>query len=417
MLINLRNALMAGKRLPYDAEVEFLQSDGQAFVNTGFVVEEGSKITCNIGMASSYGSTYGYFGASDGTGSYLGGGFNCTSPFSDRRLSVWLKNYLYWCLSANSTNVYQDGALHTMQFETSPTIQSVAFDGTAIPYGAGFQSGVGAMPSIPTYLFAVNSAGTSKIVPASAAVKIGSFRVEKNDEIKLDVIAVRKGTVGYLYDRVSGKLFGNAGTGDFVLGPDVVPVEYIESTGTQYIDTGLLGRDGYDFEYRIRPMNPLPSGIGGEYENDKNCYIGLVRSNGYLAYNYYSPNNIVEVQPLTLGMDYNVKAHLYSGEQYFEVNGVRGGVGSRTGAFTSSYNLYLFAINSANQPTSLGVMRLYNFTAHLNTIPTRSFRPVRVGTDATSWEGAMMDTLTRRIYRNAGTGAFTFGNDTSWPTA
>ena len=251
MLINLRNALMAGKRLPYDAEVEFLQSDGQAFVNTGFVVEEGSKITCNIGMASSYGSTYGYFGASDGTGSYLGGGFNCTSPFSDRRLSVWLKNYLYWCLSANSTNVYQDGALHTMQFETSPTIQSVAFDGTAIPYGAGFQSGVGAMPSIPTYLFAVNSAGTSKIVPASAAVKIGSFRVEKNDEIKLDVIAVRKGTVGYLYDRVSGKLFGNAGTGDFVLGPDVVPVEYIESHGTEWMDIYTFTGSETSLRYNI----------------------------------------------------------------------------------------------------------------------------------------------------------------------
>lgn len=30
-------------------------------------------------------------------------------------------------------------------------------------------------------------------------------------------------------------------------------------------------------------------------------------------------------------------------------------------------------------------------------------------------EGAMMDTLTRRIYRNAGTGAFTYGNDLKYP--
>lgn len=26
--------------------------------------------------------------------------------------------------------------------------------------------------------------------------------------------------VGYMYDRVSGELFGNAGTGAFVIGPD-----------------------------------------------------------------------------------------------------------------------------------------------------------------------------------------------------
>lgn len=36
-----------------------------------------------------------------------------------------------------------------------------------------------------------------------------------------DLIPVRVGQVGYMYDRVRGQLFGNAGTGDFILGPDV----------------------------------------------------------------------------------------------------------------------------------------------------------------------------------------------------
>jgi hypothetical protein len=42
--------------------------------------------------------------------------------------------------------------------------------------------------------------------------------------------------------------------------------------------------------------------------------------------------------------------------------------------------------------------------------PVRKFAPVRVGT-----EGAMIDTLTRRIYRNDGTGAFGYGNDLPYP--
>lgn len=37
MLINKRNAMLAGKRLPYDAEVEYLQSDGNAYINTGVI--------------------------------------------------------------------------------------------------------------------------------------------------------------------------------------------------------------------------------------------------------------------------------------------------------------------------------------------------------------------------------------------
>ena len=35
-----------------------------------------------------------------------------------------------------------------------------------------------------------------------------------------DLLPVRKGNIGYMYDRVSGELFGNAGTGDFIIGPD-----------------------------------------------------------------------------------------------------------------------------------------------------------------------------------------------------
>ena len=36
----------------------------------------------------------------------------------------------------------------------------------------------------------------------------------------LDIIPVRVGDVGYLYDRVSGQLFGKSGTGAFIVGPD-----------------------------------------------------------------------------------------------------------------------------------------------------------------------------------------------------
>ena len=46
-------------------------------------------------------------------------------------------------------------------------------------------------------------------------------KIRLNDILVFDGIPVRVGTVGYIYDRVSGQLFGNLGTGDFVLGPDV----------------------------------------------------------------------------------------------------------------------------------------------------------------------------------------------------
>ena len=69
------------------------------------------------------------------------------------------------------------------------------------------------------YLFSSNEdtahKGTSKI-------QIAWFKLsDKNNNLVFNLIPVRKGTTGYMYDKVSGQLFGNSGTGDFVLGPDV----------------------------------------------------------------------------------------------------------------------------------------------------------------------------------------------------
>lgn len=51
--------------------------------------------------------------------------------------------------------------------------------------------------------------------------KMKNFYVKRNGAIVLHYDSVRVGNVGYMYDKVSGELFGNSGTSDFVLGPDV----------------------------------------------------------------------------------------------------------------------------------------------------------------------------------------------------
>jgi hypothetical protein len=35
-----------------------------------------------------------------------------------------------------------------------------------------------------------------------------------------------------MYDKVSKELFDNKGEGDFILGQDIIEVEYLEATGT-----------------------------------------------------------------------------------------------------------------------------------------------------------------------------------------
>lgn len=66
----------------------------------------------------------------------------------------------------------------------------------------------------PTVLFAAYSGSKGKL-------KLHSSKLYKNTVLELDLIPVRCGAVGYMYDRVSGHLFGNAGTGNFIVGSDV----------------------------------------------------------------------------------------------------------------------------------------------------------------------------------------------------
>lgn len=73
-----------------------------------------------------------------------------------------------------------------------------------------------------------NNARTIKLYTATynyaniSNMKCYSFSIKDNGTLILNFIPVRIGTTGYMYDTVSGELFGNVGTGDFTLGPDLV---------------------------------------------------------------------------------------------------------------------------------------------------------------------------------------------------
>lgn len=59
------------------------------------------------------------------------------------------------------------------------------------------------------------------MIIAFGSAKLYSLYIEENGQKVIDLIPIRIGQVGYMFDMVNGNLYGNAGTGDFVLGGDV----------------------------------------------------------------------------------------------------------------------------------------------------------------------------------------------------
>ena len=48
MLIAARNGFAVGKSLPYDAEVEYLESTGTQWIDTGVKIEKNDRMDCTF---------------------------------------------------------------------------------------------------------------------------------------------------------------------------------------------------------------------------------------------------------------------------------------------------------------------------------------------------------------------------------
>lgn len=51
-------------------------------------------------------------------------------------------------------------------------------------------------------------------------IRIYATKMYNGTLLVRDFIPVKMNGIGYMYDKVSGQLFGNSGTGNFILGPD-----------------------------------------------------------------------------------------------------------------------------------------------------------------------------------------------------
>ena len=396
MLINLRNALMAGKRLPYDAEVEYLESTGTQYIDTGFKANTTTtRLEASIEFTNPT-STQGVFGSRNRD---TGNAESCNA-------FILASNIFRpdWAAGGGSSSYNITISPNTI-YEISITRSRLTINGVEYIYG----NSVSYDQIYNFLLFNFSNAGS--VFSSGLKGRLRYAKIYSNGVLVRDFIPVRKGTVGYLYDRVSGKLFGNAGTGDFVLGPDVVPVEYIESHGTEWIDTGVLYSDPCTIRVtaELTPTNEERDLFGayGRASVQGNMVCGVYNRFVFLFIESLTriDSSVMGSNPvmLTVECDFadNQRTLIVNGQSYSQ-NAV-------------SYNGENITIFRGNVKASyIGIFKCYHFSIMRANTLASSFRPVRVGSGS-SWEGAMMDVLTRRIYRNAGTGAFTYGNDLKYP--
>lgn len=395
MLINLRNALMASKRLPYDAEVEFLAADvgGQRLATP--YIDTGVHLTGWSSVAIGY-QEY-------DTTQYYPGIFSSRTTPVDHNTSYTLLGYDRLDCGYGSTASWtrNTNVRHLMLQNSSGTL-TVTLDDSVVK-----TVNINNFTSAETTILFADRQNTG------LKGAIYYFRIwDENGTLVFDAIPVRKGTVGYLYDRVSKRLFGNAGTGAFSYGSDVVPVEYLRGDGSSAIET--------DIQWQLKAAY---TEVDFRMPDARDSVNKRLLGSSAASFNYITARRTARADYFGFNAATDPLLELVSGTQY-------------KGAAWYENDLYNFSLNDsvATYSTTVhgaaGSFCVFDVTrsSYEDTCFKGDISAVRVYADKTKaqllnnlqavrvgQEGAMMDVLTRRIYRNAGTGAFTYGNDLKYP--
>jgi len=213
---------VGGPRLPYDAELEYLQSvDKQRIV---------LPISCRKV------DIYFQFTASHTQQRVLSARWS-SGEYTENSLTIYQNGngYIAFSMSkdwkSNSIN-YSRRCHAVMDADEQKTYVRYLGDGDKTITHSGFTG------SSYIVLFDGVSSNTN-------TSRIYSCKLYDANGLRYDLIPVRVGSVGYLYNKVDGTLHGNDGTGAFVLGPDM-PKEYtpaffgIQSDGSAFIKTGFI---------------------------------------------------------------------------------------------------------------------------------------------------------------------------------
>ena len=199
MMLGARTAAWSGKRLPYDAEVEYLESTGTQYISTMLIPTRVHVGLNPIGAATpDYANAY--FGVNKG-------GSRTTGLVSKTKDT--LKAINYYRNSVEFSALW--GEFHSVCFDRD----TVSVDGETKALVTDFYQTSDGIKSFGLFDFPQRNTNSN---PKSAISYCKMWDGE--DNLMADFIPVRVGDVGYMFDRISGQLFGNSGTGAFVIGPD-----------------------------------------------------------------------------------------------------------------------------------------------------------------------------------------------------
>lgn len=180
-------------------------------------------------------------------------------------------------------------------------------------------------------------------------------------------------------------------------------VEYIESTGTQYIITDIIPNNSIGVYAKVSTNDVVNNSniIGSKGTGDSRFFVGIKEETANYGWNNFFKTNL-SVSPNVI---YTIELNYYNS---------RVGVLNNEVGFTITNNLsskatrpvYIFAVNWEGTPNGKSIMKLYELkltegaTIKHNFVPCYNINSGVIG---------LYDTVNDVFYTNAGSGEFLYG--------
>lgn len=184
------------ENLPYDAEIEYLVFNDGAQIDTGLYSNANTSVEVDAYVPTSSAGTVLEVGRIKWSSS------SNTTPFG---LSYnYSQSYLYYNLGTTYKQARLSNSGRTVITLNSKYINI---------YGSRIATGNFAGDNINTMRVCIGA--------NNFGLRVYYIKMIKDGILVCDMIPVRVGTVGYMYDKISKQLFGNSGSGSFTPGSDV----------------------------------------------------------------------------------------------------------------------------------------------------------------------------------------------------
>ena len=448
-LKELQNDMAVGITLPVDAsstaqvfpegytQVEYIQSSGTQYIDTGFKPGGNTKVVIDFCAYNQSTAQQGIFGGRTNT---TGGLFSLLTGISTSSLQA---DY--------DTNQSLENINNTISGLDLTKRVVISMSNELVINGSSVTSvDIKTFTSTQNmYLFANNNGGTLQL-PSS--LYLYSCMIYDHDTLVRNFIPCKNsaGTVG-LYDATNGVFYQNAGSGSFTAGPDVTyadgvvinylgsnkvvdindePVkelakdtewifqavkesseselpegytqlEYIQSSGTQWIDTGFKPNQNTRVVVDAKPLNVTQANLW--------CIFG-VRTNIYFELYKASTSTMRLTFLYNLTYSQGFDSVDYAKRQIFEINKNVATVDGNSltypaQTFQQTRPLFLLATNNNGVANGIAASQLYSAKIYDNDTIVRDFIPCKNPSGVIG----LYDTVNSQFYQNAGSGTFIAG--------